>query len=201
MPLLVTASLLLVPLLPAAVLYLLLTPRRGRDGGGANAASGEAQAGQLKLRFNVVGSTATYVILLAAATWIYRDGEATRLQEARLRAQAVAEQQAWRVDVPVLLRSPAGAVIPANQGEMQQVRVELEPSLTIASSNELQFWVIPNEGKFPTARISLSPLSTRPEILDLNDTRRIRHDYASRRMSGIAPVWLEIGRSYGHEHP
>ncbi|HEX5684801.1 MAG TPA: hypothetical protein VFY73_12310 [Ideonella sp.] len=201
MPLLVAACLLLVPLMPAAVLYLILTPRRGRGAGDANVASGEAEAGRLKFRFNVVGSTATYVILLGAATWIYRDSEAMRLEEARQRADAIREQQAWLVEVPVYLRSPGGEVIPANMGEMQQVRVELEPSLTLASSNAVQFWVIPNNGKFPTARLSLSPLSTRPEILDLNDMRRIQHDYAGRKMSGIAPVWLEIGRRYGNENP
>jgi hypothetical protein len=199
LPLFVTASLLLAPLVPAAVLYLVLSPRRGRGAGAGNTASGEAEAGRMKFRFNVVGSTATYVILLAAATWIYRDSESMRLQEAAQRAEALKDQQAWLVEVPVLLRSPTGEVIAANMGEMQQVRVELEPSLTLASSNAVQFWVIPNNGRFPTARLSLSALSTRPEILDLNDARRIRHDYAVRKMSGIAPVWLEIGRSYGND--
>jgi hypothetical protein len=201
-PLLVTAALLLLPLVPAAILYYMLTPKRGRGEVQAGSAGGELESGTIdlwrfKLRFNVVGSTATYVVLLVAATWIFRDADATRLKTAALRAEALRDQQAWIVEVPVNLKGQQGEVIPANEGQMQQVRVELEPSLTLASSNSLQFWVVPNNGRFPTARFSLGALSLRPTILDLNDERRIEKDHLAKRLIGIEPVWLELGSPYG----
>jgi hypothetical protein len=201
-PLLVTAVLLLVPLVPAAILYLLLTPK-ARPGGRQrvdNSAAGRMESGrigpwQLKLQFNVVGSTATYVVLLALSFMIYNGTEDRRLESSRLQAAAMRNQQAWLVEVPVNLKGPDGSAIAADTGQLQQVRVELEPNLTMATSNSLQFWVIPNNDRFPTARLTI-PSSIKPSILDLNDARRVDRQYDAHKLNGIEPVWLQLGQPY-----
>lgn len=126
-PLVMTATLLLLPLVPAIILYYLLSPKAGGVAAKEGDAGGEVESGTLgpwrvRLRFNVVGSTATYVILLVAATWIHRDAESMRLQAARLQAEALQDQQAWIVEVPVNLRAPGGAAIVASQGQTQRCR-------------------------------------------------------------------------------
>jgi hypothetical protein len=195
-PLLVTACLLLIPLVPASILYLVLSPRKG--GGEGNTATGEVAApfsfGNLKLQFHVVGSSATYVVLLVVAIAVH-----AKVEEDRTKEEAVKSQRAWLVEVPVNLKTQGNDPFPANKGEMQQVRVELEPSPTQASANNIQFWVLPNNGRFPTARFSLSSLSLAPTTIDLNDSRRMHFDYGLQRMSGIAPVWITVGAPYdGH---
>lgn len=57
--------------------------------------------------------------------------------------------------------------------------------------------MIPNHGRFPSARFSLGALSLAPTILDLNDARPVEPDFAARKLTGIEPVWLEIGPAYG----
>ena len=194
-PLLVTAALLLLPLVPAAILYFMLTPKRG-DNADSGSAGGELESGTIdlwrfKFRFNVVGSTATYVVLLVAATWIYHE-----LREAELQANSLRDRQAWVVEVPLNLKGPTGAAIMADQGQMQQVRVELEPSPTVAWPNRIQFWVVPNNSRFPTARFSVAGLTLKPTILDLNDAQRVDPDQSKKKLTGIEPVWLELGSPY-----
>jgi hypothetical protein len=207
-PVIITAALLLIPLVPAAILYLMLSPRRtasktvtGALTASADTASGELETesssfGKLKFRFNVIGSTATYVVLLIAACWIYSSAEARRAEDARAIAESMRDQQAWFVRVPVNLKSADGKPIVADRGQLQQVRVELEPSSTFASSNTLEFWVLPSKGAFPTARLSIPTLSELPTILDLNDPNRVDARHAERLLRGIEPVWLQLGAPY-----
>jgi hypothetical protein len=187
---------------------LVLSPRRtaaktaaGALTASADTASGEFETeslrlGKLKFQFNVIGSTATYVVLLIAAFWIYSSAEARRAEDARAIAESMREQQAWLVRVPVNLKSADGKAIMADRGQLQQVRVELEPGSTSASSNTLEFWVLPTKGAFPTARLSIPTLSEQPTILDLNDPNRVDARHAERLLQGIEPVWLQLGAPY-----
>ena len=200
---LITAGLLLLPIAPASALYFVLSPKsnRAHEAGKADGEidTGLLNIGRFKLRFNLVGSTATYVVLLAAAVWVYRDAEANAERADNLKAEALKDQKAWLVEVPVMLRTQDNQVIPADNNEMKAVRVELEPSPTwLASYDTVQFWVVPNNsGKFPRARFSLTGLSLKPELLDLNDLQKVKHDFAGRKIEGVSPVWLEIGPAYG----
>lgn len=196
-PLIVTSILLLLPLAPATIIYFLLSPpnRDGQNNNDEAKGSYEGQfmkLGKLKVEFSVFGSSATYIILLCAAYFIHSETESEKTK--RLSVQ---DQQAWLVEIPVGLTDLRERPMPANNGEMQQVRVELEPSLTEASANSLQFWVVPNNGRFPTARFSIPQLSVRAELIDLNDSSFVQHDYSAKRMLGIQPVWIKTGPAYG----
>jgi hypothetical protein len=200
---LVTAGLLLLPLVPATALYFILSPK-GNKARGAGEAGGDIDTpllnvGRLRLRFNLVGSSATYVVLLAAAVWIYRDAEANAQSRDQMRAEALKEQNAWLAQVPVMLRTQDNKVIPADNNEMKAVQVELEPTPTwLGTYDTVEFWVVPNKsGKLPRARFSLAGLTLKPELLDLNDLQKVKLDYAGRRIEGVSPVWLEIGPAYG----
>jgi cell division protein FtsI/penicillin-binding protein 2 len=206
-PILIVSALLLLPLIPAAILYLLLSPKRSRDTGRATGEIGTIAG--IRVQFNVVGSTATYVVLLIAATYIYltlsqedtqrrlsEEDTQRRLSEEATQRDAMRDQQAWLVEVPVMLENANNQQLTANNGELQQVRVELEPALTTASANTLQFWVVPNKGRFPTARFSITNLGVRAEVLDLNGETSIERDSAARKMEAADPVWLELGTAY-----
>lgn len=191
-PLLVTAAILLLPLIPACIIYKLLTPRR--DGQVADHAQGKYEGkllkfGQVSVEFNVFGSSATYVVLLAAAFYIH-------YHQQQEQARAAALKGAWLVEVPVRLKDDQGQPISANNGEMQAVQVELEPSLTEASANTLQFWVLPNNGRFPTARFSIPDRGLNSVPLDLNNKQKVSIDLDSRRITGVEPVWIGLGQSY-----
>lgn len=197
-PLIVTSVLLLLPLVPAAIIYVLLSPRN-RDGQKkSDEAKGSYEGqfmkfGKLKVEFSVFGSSATYIILLSAAYYIHHETESESTKRS-----SVQDQQAWLVEIPVGLTDLNDRPIPADNGEMQQVRVELEPSLTVASANALQFWVVPNNGRFPTVRFSIPQLSVRAELLDLNSSNLVQHDYSAKKMVGIQPVWIKTGPAYEH---
>ena len=105
------------------------------------------------------------------------------------------DQQAWLVEVPVKLKDSSNNPIEANNQEMQQVVVTLEPGNIEASANSLQFWVVPDKGKFPTANFSMQGIR-KNENLDLNDPNKISHNYGNKKMESIVPVWLEIGEAY-----
>jgi len=200
-PLLAVAALLLIPLVPAAVLYKALTPARptGDVTGKAVPEEGEAQGtfdgdglmfGKAKLSFKVVGSTATYVVLLAVSifTYLFLLDEAAKKEQ--LVADSMKDDQAWTVQMPIRLRDANGNVLPNDGWTMPQVSVETQPTLIQASANDVTFRVIASNGKFPTARFQLPKLA--PVGLDLNDSDKVRIDYASRRIKGIQPVWIVL---------
>ncbi|WP_155953112.1 hypothetical protein [Pseudoxanthomonas suwonensis] len=205
-PLLVTAALLLIPLAPAAVLYKVLTPKaRARRGGAQarepNQAKGQVAMdglnfGKFHMDFNIVGSTATYVVLLVVsiATYLYLAELAER--EAARVVDSKKDNQAWVVHAPIGLQDADGNVLPADRGEMRQVRIDVEPALTMASANEITFRVITTDGRFPTARFNLPGIGLKPVVLDLNDSRKVRHDHLSRTITGIQPVWIVLGQPY-----
>jgi hypothetical protein len=201
-PFMVTAGLLLLPLAPAAFLYKVLTPRRRtgtgpRDNASGTAGVGSMSLGGLRLKFNVVGSSATYVVLLVVAWLIYERVQAEtateRLEQTKVFEASMLNQQAWLVKVPVMLRDHANNVLPANRGELQAVKVELEPAVTTADAKMIQFWVVPNNRRFPSARFNLTLGGLQPVVLDLNDDQSVLHDYTTRTMQGINPVWIEVG--------
>jgi hypothetical protein len=204
--LLAIAALLLIPLVPAAVLYKALTPaRQAGDAAGKSAPEdGEAQGGwsadggmfgKANLTFKVVGSTATYVVLLAVSifTYLFLMNEADK--DAQRVADSLKDNQAWTVRVPIRLRDASGNVLPIDGGTMPQVRVETQPALIQASANDITFRVILSDGKFPTARFKLPALD--PVVLDLNDSEKVRFDYASRQIIGTQPVWIVLRNAYG----
>lgn len=193
-PLIITTVILLLPLVPAGIIYKLLTPRHMKN---KNEAKGEYEGkllsiGKVKVEFNVFGSTATYALVLFAAYYMHNDMENQKTQ--RLSMQ---DQQAWLVEVPVKLKDSNQQPLKASNGEMQQVMVTLEPGNIDASASALQFWIVPNKGKFPTANFSM-PGARNRENLDLNDPNIISHNHAARKMESIVPIWLEIGDAYGN---
>lgn len=193
-PLLITSAMLLLPLIPAGIIYLLLTPGDAKN---LNKAKGEYQGqflslGKIRVEFNVFGSTATYALVLLAAYYMHSDMESQKIQ-----ILSMQDQQAWLVEVPVRLKDVNGTPLQANNEEMQQVMVTLEPGNIEASASTLQFWVVPDKGRFPTANFSM-PGARNRVTLDLNNKKIITHKYASRKMEGIVPVWLDFGEAYGH---
>ena len=190
----VVAALLLLPLAPSWVLYRALSTPQERRAGGGNKATGTLGGSTFKLggwnvRFSVVGSTATYVVLFSAASFLYLHLSRTRAIE-----HSFADRQAWLVEVPVRLMDAANQPLAANNGELQQVRVELEPALTQASANSIQFWVVPNNGRFPSARFSIPTFE--PRAVDLNNGEELMTDPLMRRITGLSPVWLKLDRPY-----
>jgi hypothetical protein len=209
-PFLVTAGLLLLPLAPAAFLYKVLTPKRRPANGKPDTASGNAGIGYMtlggiRLKFNVVGSSATYITLLVVAWAIYERTEAVaakeRLEEIKVMQAALADQQAWQVRVPVMLRDQDRNMLPANNGELQAVKVELEPAVTTADATMIQFWVVPNNRRFPSARFNLTQGGKEPVVLDLNNDEVVEHNYDTRVMESINPVWIETGSIQPYSPP
>lgn len=193
-PLLITSAMLLLPLIPASIIYLLLTPSDKKE---KNEARGEYEGrflnlGKIRIEFNVFGSTATYVLVIFAAYFMHNDMELQKLQRLSLE-----DQQAWLVEVPVKLKNIDGDPLQANNGEMQQIMIMLEPGNVEASASTLQFWVVPNKGRFPTVNFSM-PGARSPVTIDLNNQNMVGHNYGTRKMNRIVPVWLEIGAAYEH---
>ena len=189
--LVVTSAILMLPIIPAAIIYLLLTPKNAKN---KNESSGEYEgqffnAGKFKMRFNVFGSTATYILVLVAGYLIHSDIE--RQHQKQLSMQ---NQQAWLVEVPVKLRDENGP-LQANNQEMQQVMVTLEPGNLDASASRVEFWVVPSNEKFPTANFSMAGALNR-ETLDLNSEEKVIRDHSKRKLTSTVPVWLEVGAPY-----
>lgn len=190
----ITAALLLLPLAPATVLYRWLSSKRG-----ASATSDEAEGkmtlpgwlGGMQLQFNVVGSSATYVVLLVFSFLVY-----DRAETQQVKREALRERRAWLVEVPVGLTDADDQHIPAENRELQQVRIDLEPRFSTATANDISFWVVPQNGKFPSARFVYPKVGLSAEVLNLNDETVVEYDYATRKITGIDPVWLPVGEVY-----
>ena len=224
LPLLVVSVLMLVPLVPAAILYKLLTPAKARSGRGGSEAGGEFDGERfglrgVKARFNVVGSTATYVVLLAIAIFVHQrmadSAAATAKAQAALAAKrveaamaakrieaevakrAMSDGQTWRIEVPVRLRDAQRNPLTALNGELQLVRVDLEPAMTKATARSVAFRIAPSDERFPTARFSIPNVGLEPVLLDLNDSTMFERDYRARRLTGVQPIWITIGQAYG----
>lgn len=193
-PLVITSAMLLLPLIPASIIYLLLTPSNGKN---KNEAKGEYEGkffklGKVRIEFNVFGSTATYVIVIFSAYFMHNDMESQKIQRLSLM-----DQQAWFVEIPLKLQDSDEIPLKATYEEMKQVMVTLEPGNLEPTASTLQFWVVPDKGKFPTANFTM-PGAMNPVRLDLNDQNKISHNHGARKLEGIVPVWLEIGVAYGH---
>ena len=196
MPLLVVSVLLLVPLVPAAILYKVLTPASSRTGKGGSTAGGAFDGGNLglpgmRLKFNVVGSTATYIVLLAISIFVYM-----RLDETATAREAMKDDAVWRINVPVRLRSVDGKTVPAANGELQMVQVVLEPASTQADAKQLSLRVWPESARFPTVRLSIPSVGTSPALVDLNDSTMFVRDYRTRELKGVRPIWITVGNPY-----
>lgn len=200
-PLLTVAALLLIPLVPAAVLYKVLTPGDG-DNATGDLITDAGPLGKVVLKFNVVGSTATYVVLLAVSILVYMHLATLADKEADRREAAMRNNAAWIVETPIGLQNADGSVRQSDGTEMQQIRIDVAPALTMASAKSLTFRVLANEGKFPTARFNLPGVGLKPVVLDLNDPNKVRVDFDTRRIDGIEPVWIVVGKPYGagNEH-
>lgn len=212
MPLVIVSVLMLVPLVPSAILYKMLTPAKNRGGGDAG---GEVDWGVLglkgvKTKFNVVGSTATYVVLLAIAIFVHQrmadaavSAAATQAElekkrlDAELAKQAMGDGQTWRIEVPVRLRDARLQPLPALNGELQLVRVDLEPAMTKATARSIAFRIAPSDERFPTARFTIPNVGLEPVLLDLNDSTWFERDYKERRLTGVQPIWITVGQAYG----
>ncbi len=194
-PLLVTAALLLLPLVPAAIIYLLLTPREKTPAADANAAKGTIQVGPLNMQFNLVGSAATYIVLFAMAHMIYDKAEADRITTHQSHVNELAANQAWQVEVPVNIMTggvPSGDLAP---GGLSQVQLRLDPGYMAMTSNMITFWVTPNDKRFPTAWLTY-PDIVQPVKLDLNSDQFVKRNYDTKTISMLAPVSLQIGSHY-----
>ncbi|SAK97725.1 hypothetical protein AWB79_07508 [Caballeronia hypogeia] len=192
---LLTAYIVLLPLLPAACIYWLLTPKAERGSNGNNA-QGTANTNLgptvFGIKFNVVGSTAFYFVLLLATAGIYAVVD-TRQQS------AFAEGTAWRVELPV-----SGSMIDATTKKpvevalddvsKSQLQVEIKPDYQFYG-RKINFWVIRQQDRFPTIRLSIPYVSKTPE-LDLNDHQKVSINSEKRIITGVGTQWVLLRDPY-----
>jgi hypothetical protein len=77
------------------------------------------------------------------------------------------------------------------------VRVDLEPAMTVATARSIAFRIAPTDDRFPTARFTIPSVGLEPVLLDLNDSTMFERDYKARRLTGVQPIWITVGRAYG----
>ncbi|WP_157652291.1 hypothetical protein [Burkholderia ubonensis] len=196
-----TAFIILLPLIPAACIYWLLTPKAKNASNESitnenhNAATGEVKTNLgptiLGIKFNVVGSTAFYLVLLLITFGVH----ASTVIQNRINGST-----AWLVEIPVgaLIRDPNDSQkqtpIPIDASIQSQLQVSTQPSY-LMFGDVIQFWVIPSNNRFPKVTISLPNMSSTPP-LDLNDTRQVTRDDTIHKIELIGKQWLQIQRPY-----
>lgn len=198
-PLVVTTFILLVPLIPAACVYLLLTskaekelrdPQIGTAAGDIKTSFGPAVFG---MKFNVVGSAAFYIVVLVLALVIFVTLDIQR-------QRALADNTPWLVELPlgVIKRDPenptkikSGTIDMETQNQLQLVT---QPSYRI-SGESITFWVLAENEKFPRVTISLPNVSSTPP-LDLNDITKVKPDFTRHHLTGLGRQWIQLQAPY-----
>jgi hypothetical protein len=135
-PLLVTSTLMLLPLAPAAVLYLVLSPKRTKvDGDSVNKVDGEYKLGPY-VRFNVLGHPQP-MSYYYGPDFIYSQLKQGHLQQLSLEQESIKDRQAWLVEVPVGLKDSNN--VPLKPTTENYNKSELSWNLVLPSHPQIQF--------------------------------------------------------------
>ncbi|WP_321945347.1 hypothetical protein [Paraburkholderia sp. J10-1] len=207
---LVTAFIILLPLIPAACTYWLLTPNVKYDSGGnIGAVTVDRAQGDIRtslgptvfgIKFNVVGSTAFYIVVLIITFCVYTAVEMQAQNLFDRQQSAIKDGTAWLVELPVAAvtrdssDSQRQTLVPIDANMQSQLQIAVQPSY-LMYGDSIQFWVIPTNKRFPKVTISLPNVSSTPPI-DLNDTHLVKYDYSTHTMEGIGKQWLQIQKPY-----
>jgi len=159
----VVGLMLLLPLLPASAIFYLLKTRQERLKDRApGLASGVFNVLGFKMSFEAAGSTATYLTLLGFATFLFLHMEALDRSE-----RDKEKQDAWLVQIPVLMTDHTGKKISPGSYEYTQIKASVTP-YSVLRANKLSLWVTRQDGAFPALNLEIS--GTPPTVIDLNDT-------------------------------
>lgn len=159
----VVGLMLLLPLLPASAIFYLLKTRQERLKDRApGLASGVFNVLGFKMSFEAAGSTATYLTLLGFATFLFLHMEALDRHE-----RDKDKQDAWLVQIPVLMKDASGKEIAPGSYEYSQIKASVTP-YSVLRANKLSLWVTRQDGAFPALNLEVS--GTPPKVVDLNDT-------------------------------
>lgn len=159
----IVGLMLLLPLLPASAIFYLLKTRQERLKDRApGLASGVFDVLGFKMSFEAAGSTATYLTLLGFATFLFLHMEALDRHE-----RDKDKQDAWLVQVPVLMKDASGRDIAPGSYEYTQIKASVTP-YSVLRANKLSLWVTRQDGAFPALNLEVS--GTPPKVVDLNDT-------------------------------
>ncbi|MDG2526252.1 hypothetical protein P6166_12895 [Stenotrophomonas sp. HITSZ_GD] len=159
----VVGLMLLLPLLPASAIFYLLKTRQERLKDRApGLASGVFNVLGFKMSFEAAGSTATYLTLLGFATFLFLHMEALDRHE-----RDKDKQDAWLVQIPVLMKDASGKDIAPGSYEYTQIKASVTP-YSVLRANKLSLWVTRQDGAFPALNLEVS--GTPPKVVDLNDS-------------------------------
>ena len=197
-PFLATGFIILLPLLPAACIYWLLTSEAERKSkyrnqnaaGNAKATIGPTVFG---ITFNIVGSTAVYIVVLIFAFSIF-------FVVNNQRQQAFSDNTPWLVELPIgaVTRDPTDPTKPKpvvmDMVTQNQLQIELQPNYQILGGS-IMFWVMSENQKFPRIRIVLPNVSATP-FLDLNDVDMVTQYPSLHRLTGIGKQWIRLQAPY-----
>ena len=173
--------LLLLPLIPAAIIFWLLSTRqkrlRGRVQNDVTKGVITIPVINFQMSFESFGSSATYLVLLAFSATMYIHME-NENNEARLRfykqeVERLTNHYGWRVSIPIVVVNPDGTRRRPWDPIYKQVTATLEPSQNFANSN-ITFRIAKNEEGFPGVALAIagSPVAE----INLNDPKLAKTD-------------------------
>lgn len=163
----VVGLMLLLPLVPAtAIFYLLKTRQERLKDRAPGLASGVFNVLGFKMSFEAAGSTATYLTLLGFATFLFLHMEAVDRSE-----RDKDKQDAWLVQVPVVIKDHTGRVIAPGSYEYTQIKASVTP-YSVLRANRLSLWVTRQDDEFPALNLEIS--GTPPKVVDLNDSSIVK---------------------------
>lgn len=172
-PLLTIFILMCTPLVPAGVVYKLLSasPSEGRTEGEVVL---PAWLGNARVTFGFIGSAAFYLLLLLLASGYHAWLTQTALTSA------------WKVRLPLSIRKLDGEELSDSVDRVRSINVAIQPPLRTSRGKELVFWVVANkedrDAKFPYVTLGHPRMNKAAEV-DLSDTSFFDHNYEERRIT------------------
>lgn len=172
-PLLTIFILMCAPLVPAGVVYKLLSssPSEGTTEGEVILPT---WLGKARVTFGFIGSAAFYLLLLLLAS-----GYHAWLTQSALTS-------AWRVRLPISIRKADGDELSDSVDRVRSINVTIQPPLRSSRGKELEFWVVADKGdrekQFPYVTLG-HPKMTRSLGIDLSDTSKFDHNYEERKIT------------------
>lgn len=176
--------LLLLPLVPASIIFYLLSTRQQRLKGRAEGVtSGVITIPfiNFKMSFESFGSSATYLVLLAFSSAMYIHMEDEKEQQAALMAKNSCLDERKRLEAHFGWLVSASVVVVDSNGKerapydpiYKQITASFEPPQNI-ENNTLTFRASKNDGRFPQVNLSIAG-SPRASI-NLNDPKVAKFD-------------------------
>jgi hypothetical protein len=191
--------LLLLPLLPAGIIFYLLTTRQQRlkDRGDETTGDFVIPGINLKMSFRSFGSSATYLVLLAFSSAMYIHMEKEKAEHAVLiaRNSCIDERKrleahfGWLVTASVVVVDPDGKERAPFDPIYKQITASFEPPQSI-ENNTITFRAAKNDGRFPQVNLSIAG-SPRASI-NLNDRTVARFDAPQGTIEVIPPVAIKL---------